>query len=244
MASSMTTDPQDELFDVLTPTGELTGRVAPRGVVHRVGLWHAAFHLWIIWCDENGTVVLLQRRSRTKDTMPGRIDVSVGGHFRHGEYDRQYLRQGKAVTPILREVHEELGLVVCMSNVHWIGTRWSEHREAGTWDREIQELFVWVLPAAPEILLPDAREVAQVVVVPLSSLAKLLSGAVAGISAQILWDASWGSTQERETWITLADLVPGRLAYWRAVVPQLEAAAGGQLPSARVFRDDGPEEAS
>ncbi|MCM8747251.1 NUDIX domain-containing protein [Thermomicrobium sp. CFH 73360] len=244
MASSMTTDPQDELFDVLTPTGEPTGRVAPRGVVHRVGLWHAAFHLWIIWRDEDGTVVLLQRRSRTKDTMPGRIDVSVGGHFRHGEYHRQYLRQGKAVTPILREVHEELGLVACTTNVHWIGTRWSEHRETGKWDREIQELFLWVLPAAPEMLWPDVQEVEQVVVVPLSSLAELLSGTVAGISARILWDASSGSTQGRETWITLANLVPGRQAYWRAVVPQLEAAAGGQLPSALVFRDDGPEETS
>jgi hypothetical protein len=42
-----TTDPQDEVFDVLTQAGELTGERAARWLVHQNGLWHPAFHLCI-----------------------------------------------------------------------------------------------------------------------------------------------------------------------------------------------------
>lgn len=236
-----TTDPQDELFDVLTPAGELTGQVAPRGVVHREGLWHAAFHLWIVCRQGEESLVLLQRRSLTKDTMAGRIDVSVGGHFRHGEYNREYLRQGQTVEPILREVREELGFHVSSADLRWIGTRWSEHQEGEKWDREIQELFLWVLPAVPLALAPDAREVAQVMVVPLLSLAELLASTVSSIPARLLWDASQGSPEGLNTCITRDDLAPDRKSYWRAMVQRLAAATRGQQVSALVLRDGGPE---
>ena len=98
-----TTDPQDELFAVLDANGEPTGRRKRRGDVHRDGDWHGALHIWVGGVD--GTVErrssLFQRRSLTKDTWPGVLDVAVGGH----------LRAGRRLAEAVREAEEEIGLV-------------------------------------------------------------------------------------------------------------------------------------
>jgi isopentenyldiphosphate isomerase len=56
------------------------GRKA-RSKVHAEGDWHRAVHVWLV--DREGGL-LLQRRSEHKDTFPGRLDVSVGGHIESG----------------------------------------------------------------------------------------------------------------------------------------------------------------
>ena len=96
-----TTDPQDELFDVLDAEGNLTGISKPRGEVHRDGDWHRGLHIWVYGFDPDGTpFMLFQRRSKTKDTWPGKLDVAVGGHYRAGE----------SLAETLRETEEEIGL--------------------------------------------------------------------------------------------------------------------------------------
>ena len=86
----------DELLDVLDERGEPVG-VERRDVVHRDGLWHRAFHLWVL----SGPDVLLQRRSAAKATHPGMLDATAAGHLGAGE---GVLEGG------LREVREELGV--------------------------------------------------------------------------------------------------------------------------------------
>lgn len=240
---SWTTDPQEELFDVLTPDGKPTGQAAARGVVHRLGLWHAAFHLWIAWPEQEDIMVLLQRRSMTKDTMAGRIDVSVGGHFRTGEYDPRRLRQEDDREPILRELSEELGLHSNPHDLRWVGTRWSVHREQGIEDCEIQELFLWVSSGPPNEVTPDPREVAQLLVVPLSMLADLLAEAVPSAEACVLWDGTGRIPRDSKARVTLADLVPGRRGYWQAMLTVIEAAVlGWALPVLTLRSRDMGEE--
>ncbi len=61
-----TTDPQDELFDVLDADGRPTGLAKPRGEVHRDGDWHGALHIWVGGIGDDGVpFVLFQRRSLT-----------------------------------------------------------------------------------------------------------------------------------------------------------------------------------
>ncbi|GBD21522.1 Isopentenyl-diphosphate Delta-isomerase [bacterium HR28] len=237
-----TTDPQGELFDVLTPEGERTGLTVTRGVAHRSGLWHAAFHLWVAWREGAEIFVLLQRRSLTKDTMAGRIDVSVGGHFRAGEYDPQRLRQGADREPVLRELYEELGLQADPRDLRWVGTRWSQHQEQNTEDYEIQELFLWLLPAPPHTLMPDPQEVAQVLAVPLAVLADLLTGALPSAEARVLWDGTGRMPADSKTVVTLADLVPGRRAYWRAMLKLIESAVLGRPLAVLTLRSRGADE--
>src|SRR5690242_15381466 len=97
---SVAQDPA-ELFDVVRYDGTPTGVVKPRAAVHRDGDWHRAVHVWVTGLGPAGEPFLLaQRRSTAKDTWPGRLDATVGGHYRAGE----------GLAEALRETEEEIGV--------------------------------------------------------------------------------------------------------------------------------------
>ena len=81
MRESPTTDPQDERFDLFDDAGRPLGRSKARGEVHRDGDWHRSLHLWVWGIESGEAFVIFQRRSMTKDTWPGALDVAVGGTF-------------------------------------------------------------------------------------------------------------------------------------------------------------------
>ncbi len=75
------------------------GPVERRLVHGNPSLIHRSAHVLVLHPDE-GTL-LLQKRSATKDTFPGRWDTSVGGHVTFGQ---SYLEAA------VREAREELGV--------------------------------------------------------------------------------------------------------------------------------------
>ncbi|MEZ4506233.1 MAG: hypothetical protein R2848_10455 [Thermomicrobiales bacterium] len=77
----MTDRAQDltELFDVLTADGKRTGVAKQRALVHRDGDWHASIHVWVYGIDQGGPYLAFQRRGRFKDTLPLKLDATVGG---------------------------------------------------------------------------------------------------------------------------------------------------------------------
>jgi len=86
-----------ETFDVVDHSDNTIG-TASRKEVHDQGLLHRSAHLLIF--NSKGDI-LLQRRSESKDSFPGRWDSSVSGHVDSGEsYDEC----------IVRETWEEIGL--------------------------------------------------------------------------------------------------------------------------------------
>lgn len=119
----------EEQFDVLTDDGQATGEQKSRSAVHADGDWHRSFHLWIV---KEGRYVLMQRRARTKDLEPNKLDVSVGGHFAAGE----------SIGEVLREADEELGLEVRLEQLHYLHTRKAERTYPQATDREFQEVYV------------------------------------------------------------------------------------------------------
>ena len=141
--------------------------------MHRDGDWHAALHIWVGGVDEGGRpFALFQRRSRTKDTWPGSLDVAVGGHFRAGE----------TLTDALREAEEEIGLSVGTEDVTRLGRRFA-HSPSGR-DNEVQEVFALRsdLPLDAYRLHPD--EVDAVATVSLADVLALFEGrrtAVSGV---------------------------------------------------------------
>jgi len=91
--------PADEIFPVVDENGNEIGR-APRSVCHngKSMLLHPVVHLHLF--NDKGEL-FLQKRSASKDLLPGMWDSSVGGHISPGEDPETALR---------REAEEEIGI--------------------------------------------------------------------------------------------------------------------------------------
>lgn len=91
-----------ELLDVRREDGSLTGEVRERTIAHENGDLHGTAHVWIVRRTAQGAwEVLLQKRSRNKDSFPGCYDASSAGHIPAGSDYRE---------SALRELEEELGI--------------------------------------------------------------------------------------------------------------------------------------
>ena len=84
------------------PSPKPTGKVKERGQVHKDGDWHRSVHVWVAQKDttNNNVRVLMQRRSKYKDTHPNQLDVSCAGHVNAGD---------DILETTMRELEEELG---------------------------------------------------------------------------------------------------------------------------------------
>ena len=90
-----------EYLDICDEAGQPTGEIVVRGAAHRDGILHRTAHVWVIR-ELNGQVqVLLQKRSRQKESFPGMYDASSAGHIPAGT---------EPLISALRELHEELGI--------------------------------------------------------------------------------------------------------------------------------------
>lgn len=166
----------EELLAVVDREGEPLERGKPRSEVHRDGDWHRAFHLWVLRPDGG---VLLQRRSKRKDLEPGKVDVSVGGHYRHGE----------TLADVVREADEEIGLLVRPELLTHLGTFESERSYDDAIDRELQEVYVVRDDRDLREFRTDCAEVAVLYDAPLDAAIALYRGdvrsvAVAGYDCQ------------------------------------------------------------
>ena len=136
----------EERFDLLNDSGEPTGETKARAQVHRDGDWHRTFHLWIV---KDGRYVLLQRRSARKDVAGGKVDVTVGGHFRAGE----------DLAQVVREAEEEVGLSVTPADLHYLGAHRGKLVQGEITDREITETYVMRCDQPLEHYYLDCTEV-------------------------------------------------------------------------------------
>ena len=93
-----TSDPQDEVFDVINDNDEVIGEATRSAVHSNPKLIHRVVHIWII--NDKGEI-LIQQRSLTKDKAPGQWDISCAGHIRKG-HDPELTAE--------RELQEELGV--------------------------------------------------------------------------------------------------------------------------------------
>ncbi len=130
----------EEMLPLIEPDGLVYGQ-ATRAYCHSgARVLHPVVHLHLI--DREGRIYL-QKRSMTKDLLPGYWDTAVGGHVSYGEL---------AVEALYREASEELGLTAF--NPVELGTNiWETER-----DREF--VFVYASVGHPD-LHPDNDEVTE-----------------------------------------------------------------------------------
>lgn len=154
----------DELIDILDSKGNFTGKTALKSEAHKKGLYHPTIHVWFYTSDGK---ILLQQRSRDKDTHPLLWDVSVAGHIGAGE---------SIEIAALREVEEEIGLTISQENLQKIGVFKSffKHNEHLI-DNEFHHTFLCELKTPIENLKKQESEVEALDLVPISTFEKELN---------------------------------------------------------------------
>ncbi len=201
----------DELVDIRdAETGAPTDGVVWKSEAHRRGLWHRCIHCWIFGVGAGEPYLLVQRRAAGKDTWPGYLDLTAGGHLAAGE------------EPLdgLREVEEELGLRVDPGRLVPLGTRRTEQKIPEGVDREFQDVFLIRDDTPPGDLRLQREEVEAVLRIALDDAEAL--GAVG--SAPTL---EYRDGRVSETRVRVSDFVPNSDDYLRRVAVAARAALDG-----------------
>jgi isopentenyl-diphosphate delta-isomerase len=153
----------EEMIDVCTPQGQLTGSQKPKSAVHRDGDWHISVHVWIL--TPHGEL-LLQRRAEVKENYPGLWDVSVAGHISAGE---------TAIEAAHREASEEIGIDLGSDRFDFVA-RIPEAvilHDGLYRDNEIHEIYLVRREIDLGSLQLQAGEVAAVRLIPVHDLARM-----------------------------------------------------------------------
>ncbi|MBE6990508.1 MAG: NUDIX domain-containing protein [Ruminococcaceae bacterium] len=146
-----------ELFDLCDDTGTPTGETVERRVAHREGICHRTAHIWVVRPGPGGPEVLLQKRSRDKDSFPGLYDTSAAGHVRAGD---------EPLPSAARELAEELGITAAPEELDFAGTFHIHYEKVfhGEIFRDNEVAFVYVYRGAVDTasLTLQAEEVERV----------------------------------------------------------------------------------
>ena len=197
-----------ELLEVFDALGQPTGVARERSAIHLNGDWHQAFHCWIL--RGGGREVVLQQRSRAKDTFGGRWDATAAGHWRFGE----------TAAEAAREIAEELGLEVAFTDLVYRGREISDRAfPSGLIDREHHQVYVLERDGPLAAYRPDAREVIALAAFPAVELVQLMAGereALAALEAVAVEPT--GAPRPSQVSVTRVDVVPYSAARLRRML--------------------------
>ncbi|MDQ3541088.1 MAG: NUDIX domain-containing protein [Chloroflexota bacterium] len=191
-------DPE-ERFDIVTSDGRPTGQTKARRDVHRDGDWHRSIHVWVYGIAAAQPFILMNQRGLDKDTWPGVLDATVGGH----------LSAGETVGDAYREIEEEIGITADPARMQWVGTRLcSAESVPGIIDRELQEVFLYRDDRQLAEYRPNPAELEGLIQVSLADALTLFAGEVSEVPGTILH--SRARTAEPFT-ISQENLLPVRI---------------------------------
>jgi isopentenyldiphosphate isomerase len=138
----------EEQIDILTKTGEPTGKFTLKSEIHKKGYYHNTAHIWFY---TNEGEILLQQRAASKVIYPLLWDVSVSGHIDAGET----IKSGA-----IREIKEEIGLKVKKKQLHKVGVfECFQSYPNGIIDNEFHHTFIVELKGTFYDLKPQKEEV-------------------------------------------------------------------------------------
>ncbi|USB33406.1 NUDIX domain-containing protein [Paenibacillus sp. YPG26] len=175
-----------EMLDIFDQDMNHLG-TASRQEAHAQGLWHQTFHCWVLNPSaERGPSLLLQLRHKNKDTFPGMLDTSCAGH----------LLAGETIQDGVRELEEELGLSVSLSDLLYCGRVAEEYvLSERLIDREFNHIFVYACDKPLQEYHFQLSEISGLFMVNLREFEKLLAGGRTTISAAgVLHDELEGVT--------------------------------------------------
>ena len=129
-----------------------------RTLVHLNGDWHRTSHVWVVRRrGDGGHDLLLQKRSREKDSFGGCYDISSAGHIPAGQ---DYLESA------LRELKEELGVDMNGDELIYCGQRRfrfeREFHGSMFRDNQVSNVYALWLDREEEAFVLQEEEVSEV----------------------------------------------------------------------------------
>ncbi|KAA0940469.1 NUDIX domain-containing protein [Sporosarcina sp. ANT_H38] len=167
-----------------------------RDRVHRDGLWHETFHCWLV----DDQFLYIQKRSDMKRDFPGQFDITAAGHILSTE----------SVADGIREVEEELGIVVDLTKLHSKGVVQNSIKLPNFIDREFSNVFLYDSAFVASEFSLQHEEVESVHVVERKALIDLFVNEVMTVKCVNIFD---GAQSE----IGLMDFVPHERKYFEQV---------------------------
>lgn len=148
-----------EYIDLRNKDGSPTGEIKERSLIHRDGDLHGTAHVWLIRYreDVHSAEVLLQKRSKNKDSFPGSYDISSAGHIPAGV---------DFLDSALRELEEELGIKAGAEDLIYGFTHIGYHEEEFYGklfkNHEYSKVYLYECGLSPEEMKLQKEEVESV----------------------------------------------------------------------------------
>ena len=158
----------DEYIDIVTETGEPTGKRALKSEAHKNGWFHNTTHVWLYTLQGE---ILLSQRSASKKIFPLLWDVSAAGHVDAGE---------SVIDAAIRETFEELGFSLVEADLFSVGV----HRHLSTYDEgsikdyEFHHAYIAELKSPASDLRLQIGEVESVKLVSFDEFRSLLNKSI------------------------------------------------------------------
>lgn len=170
-----------ELLDIVDEHGQPTGEVVDRKEAHKKGIRHRTSHVWLMKVRDDcknkeladiqieDIDMLLQRRSDTKDSNPGCLDISSAGHIKAGT---------GYVESALRELKEELGVDAVPADLHFCGKKRVGYTKKfygeDFVDCQISNVYIMYKDISAKDIVFQKEEVSEVMWKPFSEIKRLV----------------------------------------------------------------------
>ncbi len=153
-----------EYLDILDENGNKTSITKLREYAHRDGDWHKVAFIFVV--NDKGEIIL-QRRSKEKQTNPNKWTASASGHLSAGDSD---------IEGAIRELEEEIGIKANENDLQYLFTVKEQHIEE---DRNlkishISNVYVLQRNVNIEDLILQKEEVSEVKYVYYKDFEKML----------------------------------------------------------------------
>ena len=137
-----------------------------RDEVHKQGYWHEVFHCWVLQKQDEEWLIYFQLRSKNKKDYPNQFDITAAGH----------LLANESIEDGIRELHEEIGLVVAFNELTSLGVIHYEMDNEHIKDYEFANVFIYKLQGTIEDFQLQTEELDGIFCGKLHDFIQLVNG--------------------------------------------------------------------
>lgn len=201
----------DELIDIYDENMNQLG-TAMKSQAHQEGLWHKAFHCWLVK-EVNGKIfVWMQLRNEDKDIHPNMLDTSAAGHVKAGE----------EVKDGYREIKEELGIDINKDDLIKMFTCKEIYQKGRVNNQEFHSIYLGIIDKKIEDARLQPEEVAGLYEIEVDDLINLMKHKVSFIPAVGIKRNNDNTYSKESRSVRFEDIAPHGEAYYLKVMEMIK----------------------